>query len=49
MSEEQYDITLTLPTIKEEQSTAGFGPEDSLYTHTKILAFQKQLVALGNN
>jgi len=33
MSEEQYDITLTPPTIKEEQSAAGIGPQDSLSTH----------------
>jgi len=45
MSEEQYDITLTLPTMTQEQSAAGTGPTDSLSTHQNAGLSR----ALGNN
>jgi hypothetical protein len=48
MSEEQYDITFTLPTIKEEQSAAGIGLTDNLCTHQNA-GLPRAVVALGNN
>jgi hypothetical protein len=49
MSEEQYGITLSLPTIKEEQSAAGIGPTDNLSTYQNAGLPREVVVALGNN
>jgi len=48
MSEEQYDITLTLPTITQEQSAAGIGPTDNISTHQNA-GIPRAVVELGNN
>jgi len=48
MFEEQYDITLPLPKIKEEQSAAGIGSTDNLSTHQNA-GLLRAVVTLGNN
>jgi hypothetical protein len=48
MSEEQYDITLTLPTITEEQSAPGIGPTDNLFTHQNA-GLPRTVVVLSNS